>query len=216
MHVNSALHYFSSYDRYLHSSKLNNLPFLWTSATFWVEGFQSHQDLFSYRCYLCHALQPLDPLSMLSHCTSLRFLQDLFLSTWPPTTWQFVLPWWSSARPGDKRNLICTLVPASLHTKLKFSMGMTPEQLSAFLVHRRPAITTAGHTCHQWLQDHPPPITSNRSLRNQPPLHTKLHLQHFFPSRAQKTARSKGVHSTATHTFEGEKEVTAQLQVTVN
>ena len=51
---------------------------------------------------------------------------------------------------------------------------------------------------------------------NQPLLHTKLHLQHFFPSRAQKTARTTGVHSTATHTTEGEKEVTAQLQVTVN
>ena len=157
MHVHSALHHLSSYDWYRHSSKLDNLPFLWTSATLWVEGFPSHQDMFSYRCHLCHALHPLDPLSMLSHCTSLWFLQDLFLRAWPSSTWQFVLPWWSSAHPGEKRNLIRTLVPSSLHTKLKTSMGMTPEQLSAFLVHRRPAITTAVQTCHQWLQDHPPP-----------------------------------------------------------
>ena len=157
MHVHSALHHLSSYDWYRHSSKLDNLPFLWTSATLWVEGFPSHQDMFSYRCHLCHALHPLDPLSMLSHCTSLWFLQDLFLRAWPSSTWQFVLPWWSSARPSEKQNLICALVPASLHTKLKTSMGMMPEQLSAFLVHRRPAITTAVHTCHQWLQDHPPP-----------------------------------------------------------
>ena len=101
---------------------------------------------------------------MLSHCASLWFLQDLFLRAWPSSTWQFVLPWWSSAHPGDKRNLIRTLVPISLYAKLKASMRMTPEQLSAFLAHRRPAITTAVHTCHQWLQDHPPP--SLPSLRS--------------------------------------------------
>ena len=51
---------------------------------------------------------------------------------------------------------------------------------------------------------------------NQSPYHTKLHLQHIFPSRAQKTARTTGVHTTVTHTTEGEKEVTAELQVTAS
>ena len=152
---------------------------------------------------------------MLSHCTSLWFLQDLFLRAWPSSTWQNVLPWWSSAHPGDERNLIRTLVPASLHAKLKASMGMTPEQLSAFLAHRRPAITTAVHTCPQWLQDHPPPSLPT-VLRNQSLYDTKLHLQHIFRSRAPKTARTTGVHTTATHTTESEKEVTAQLQVTAS
>ena len=50
MHFHSALDHFCSYDWYRHSSKLDNLPFLWTSATLWVEGFPSHHDMFSYRC----------------------------------------------------------------------------------------------------------------------------------------------------------------------
>ena len=189
MHVHSALHHLSSYDWYRHSSKLDNLPFLWTSVTLWVEGFPSHQDMFSYRCHLCDALPPLDPLSMLSHCTSLWFLQDLFLRAWPSSTWQFVLPWWSSARPGEKRNLIRTLVPASLHTKLKTSMGMTPEQLSAFLVHRRPAITTAVHTCHQWLQDHPPPsLPTVRSGINHFCTPNSIYSTSFLPEHKKRRA----------------------------
>ena len=97
---------------------------------------------------------------MLSHCTSLWFLQDLFLRAWPSSTRQLVLPWWSSAHPGDKRNLIRTLVPTSLHALLKSSLRMTPEQLSACLTHRCPAIAKAIHTCHQWLQEHLPPSLS--------------------------------------------------------
>ena len=189
IHVHSALHHLSSYDWYRHSSKLDNLPFLWTSATLWVEGFPSHQDKFSYRCHLCHALHPLDPLSMLSHCTSLWFLQDLFLRAWPSSTWQFVLPWWSSARPGEKRNLIRTLVPASLHTKLKTSMGMTPEQLSAFLVHRRPAITTAVHTSQQWLQDHSPPsLPTVRSGINHFCTPNSIYSTSFLPEHKKRRA----------------------------
>ena len=194
MHVHSALHQFSSYDWYRHSSKLDNLPFLWTSATLWVESFPSHQDMFSYRCHMCHEFHPLDPLSMLSHCTSLWFLQNLFLGAWPSSIWQFVLPWWSSARSGDKRNLIRTLVPASLHAKLKASMGMTPEQLSAFLAHRRPAITTAVHTCHQWLQDHPP-------RHSQPFARESITLPHQTPSTAHLSFQStkNGAHHRSTH-----------------
>ena len=156
-HEHSAIHHSSSFDWYRHSSKLDNLPFLWTSATLWVAGFPSHHDMSSYRCHMCLKLYPMDPLSMLSHCTSLSFLQDLFLRAWPSSTWQFVLPWWSSAHRGDKRNLIRTLVPTSLHALLKSSLRMTPEQFSVCLTHRRPAIAKAVHTCHQWLQDHPPP-----------------------------------------------------------
>ena len=189
MHVHSALHHLSSYDWYRHSSKLDNLPFLWTSATLWVEGFPSHQDMFSYQCHLCHALHPLDPLSMLSHCTSLWSLQDLFLRAWPSSTWQFVLPWWSSAHPGEKRNLIRTLVPSSPHTKLKTSMGMTPEQLSAFLVHRRPAITTAVQTCHQWLQDHPPPsLPTVRSGINHFCTPNSIYSTSFLPEHKKRRA----------------------------
>ena len=183
MHVHSALHHLSSYDLYRHSSKLDNLPFLWTSATLWVEGFPSHQDMFSYRCHLCHALHPLDPLSMLSHCTSLWFLQDLFLRAWPSGTWQFVISWWSFARPGERRNLIRTLVPASLHTKLKTSMGMTPEQLSAFLVHRPPTITTAVHTS---------------GCRTTP-------LRHFQPFAQESTTSALQTPSTALLSFQSTK-----------
>ena len=189
MHVHSALHHSSSYDWYRHSSKLDNLPFLWTSATLWVEGFPSDQDMFSYRCYMCRALHPLDPLSMLSHCTSLWFLQDLFLRAWPSSTWQFVLPCWSFARLGDKRNLIRTLVPAPLHAKLKTLMGMTPEQLSAFLVHRRPAITTAVHIRHQWLQDHPPPsLPSLRSGINHFSTPNSIYSTSFLPEHKKRRA----------------------------
>ena len=156
-HEHSAIHQSSSFNWYQQSSKLDNLPFLWTSATLWVAGFPSHHVMFSYCCHMCYKSHPMDPLSMLSHCTSLWFLQDLFLRAWPSSTWQFVLPWWSSAQPGDKRNLVRTLMPISLHALLKSSMRITPEQFSVCLTHRGPAITKAVHTCHQWLQNHPLP-----------------------------------------------------------
>ena len=113
----------------------------------------------------------------------------LLLQHRPWSTWQFVLPWWSSARPGDKRNLIRTLVPASLHAKLKASMGMTPERLSAFLVHRRLAITTAVHTCHQWLQDHPPPsLPTVRSGINHFSTPNSIYSTSFLPEHKKRRA----------------------------
>ena len=77
-------------------------------------------------------------------------------------------------------------------------------------------VPTLPHTCHPWLQDHPPPsLPTVRSGINHFCTPNSIYST-FFLSRAQKSARTTGVYSTATHTTEGEKEVTAQLQVTVH
>ena len=98
-----------------------------------------------------------------------------------------MLPWWSSAHPGDKRNLIRTLVPSSLYAKPKASMCMTPEQLLAFRAHRHPAMTTAVHTCHQWLQDHPPPsLPTLRSAINHFTTPNTIYTTSFVPEHKKR------------------------------
>ena len=81
-HTHTSLHVSSSFNWYSHSNKLDNLPFLWTSATLWIDGYLAHFDMHSYKCFHCSLHHPMDPLSMVSHCPGLWPIQDLFIKSW--------------------------------------------------------------------------------------------------------------------------------------
>ena len=156
-HLPTSLHSTSSFSWYVHSNRLDNLPFLWVSATLLIDGYPSHQDMSSYRCFHCRTVHPMDPLSMISQCPSTWLLQELFIRAWPSSRWPTLLRWWSSAHPGERRYFIRTLILASVHSAVFTSLSPAPDHWAQLLSSRRSAITAAVTACRDWLQSNTPP-----------------------------------------------------------
>ena len=179
-HLHASLHSRSSFDGYVHSNNLDSLPFFWVSATLLVDGYPSHQDMSSYRCLHCRTVHPIDPLSMISQCPHTWRLQELFIRAWPSSCLPTLLTWWSLAHPGERRHLIRTLIPASLHSVLFTSLSPAQDHWGQLLYSRRSAIAAAVSACRDWLQSNTPPVMPSQPQSTNCFRTPDSNLQHFI------------------------------------